>query len=98
MSTEHTQQAIADAHKLAADPEVVEFVESLPDVVKEAKSGYKTTEFWLALVGIVATQLSVLELPGEHGQTIATVAIAVAYILSRGVAKAGVPSIPAPSA
>ncbi len=66
-----------------------------PQVIQEAKPGYKTTEFWLLLIGTLATQVGALDLPGENGKTITTTALFVAYVLSRGIAKAGVPSVPA---
>lgn len=77
----------------AQDEAVQEVLGQLPRAVGEAKAGYKTTEFWLALAGVISTQAGALSLPGEHGTTIATIAFVVAYVLSRGVAKAGVPNI-----
>ncbi len=74
---------------------VQEVLTDFPAIV-ETKDGYKTTEFWITLVGVLGTQVGALDLPGEHAKTIATIALAVAYVLSRGVAKAGVPT-PAPT-
>lgn len=74
----------------AQSPAVTNIVNELPGVYTEAKSGYKTTEFWITLFGVLGTQIGALDLPGEHAKTIATLAFAVAYVLSRGVAKAGV--------
>lgn len=68
-------------------------VAGAPGVVKETKAAYKTTEFWLALVVIVLTQLQLLHLPGKYGDTIATVAAVASYTVSRGIAKAGTPSV-----
>lgn len=65
----------------------------IPAVIKETKEGYKTTEFWLTIVTVLLTQLQVLHLPGRYGDTIATAAAVVAYIVSRGVAKTGIPSV-----
>jgi hypothetical protein len=59
---------------------------------KEAKAGYKTTEFWLSGIVIVLSQVGALDLPGQYGKTITTAAATVAYALSRGFAKSGVPS------
>ncbi len=79
------------------NPEPMEqLLEALPETIQESKPGLKTTEFGLTAVALIATQVGALDLPGEYSQTIATVAIVVAYILSRGIAKAGVPNIPAP--
>jgi hypothetical protein len=63
-----------------------------PLAFREAKAGYKTTEFWLTLIVIVLAQLGTLSLPGHYGRTITTAAAAAAYAISRGLAKAGVPS------
>lgn len=65
----------------------------LPEVVKESKSGYKTTEFWLALAGIAAVNLNgvVMTLPDKY-QALATAIIGGLYALSRGAAKSGVPA------
>lgn len=71
----------------------LDVIESAPLVVKEAKAGYKTTEFWVALGGAILTQLGALHLPGKYGDTVATVALVVSYIVSRGVAKAGVAQV-----
>lgn len=73
--------------------QVEHFEPLVVQAVKESKAGYKTTEFWLATVAAVLTQVGALDLPGKYGKTIATVAIVVAYVLSRGVAKAGVPTV-----
>jgi hypothetical protein len=68
-----------------------QLIESLPVLVKETKAGYKTTEFWLTIGGAILTQLNVLHLPGKYGQVIATVSLLVSYIISRGLAKKGIP-------
>lgn len=72
---------------------VTNVISEVPAVVKETKAGYKTTEFWLTIIGAVATQLGALHLPGKYGDTIATVALIASYVLSRGVAKSGVPAV-----
>lgn len=68
-------------------------LEAEPLVVKEAKAGYKTTEFWLTIVGAVLTQVGALHLPGKYGDTIATVSLLASYALSRGIAKSGQPHV-----
>lgn len=60
-----------------------------PAVAKEVKAGYKTTEFWLVIAFTVLTQLQALHLPGKYGDTIATIAAIVSYVISRGFAKLG---------
>ncbi len=58
----------------------------------ETKAGFKTTEMWLAIVAIagilIATYVEDANLAAEDGWRYATW-VAVAYILSRGLAKAG---------
>ncbi len=56
--------------------------------MRESKAGYKTTEFWITLLGVLGTQIGTLDIPAEYGAV-----LAAAYVLSRGVAKAGQPSI-----
>jgi hypothetical protein len=58
----------------------------------ETKAGFKTTEFMLAIIAIagilVATYVADADLGANEGWRYATW-VAVAYILSRGLAKAG---------
>ena len=57
----------------------------------EARHGFLTTEFWLTLMGVAALVIlafAVDELGDRFGVACAT-AVLVAYILSRGIAKAG---------
>ena len=58
----------------------------------ETKAGFKTTEMWLAIVAIagilIATYVEDADLAADDGWRYATW-VAVAYILSRGLAKAG---------
>lgn len=79
-----------DVERVLATPIAHELLGDVPAVVKESKAGYKTTEFWLALLLILLTQLGALHLPGHYGATITTLAAGGAYILSRGLAKSGV--------
>lgn len=82
-----------DVQKLIAEPAVHDFIGEIPGVIKETKAGYKTTEFWAALATVILTQVGALHLPGHYGATIATVAAVLGYVLSRGIAKAGVPHV-----
>lgn len=80
------------------DTQAIESViETLPLVVEESKKGYKTTEFWLTLVGLAIVNLNgvILTLPDKY-QAIASALIAGFYAVSRGIAKNGVPVV-APS-
>jgi hypothetical protein len=61
-------------------------------VVKEAKAGYKTTEFWLTTVLAVLTLLGTFPLPGKFEAVVAG-ALTAAYTVSRGLAKAGVANV-----
>jgi hypothetical protein len=58
----------------------------------ETKSGFKTTELMLAIIAIagilIATYVADADLGADEGWRYATW-VAVAYILSRGLAKAG---------
>lgn len=89
--TDTVADVAKDAQALAITNEFHTLAADAPVLFKETKAGYKTTEFWVALVGAAAVQLSVLDIPGKYGKTITTGALLVAYILSRGAAKSGVP-------
>jgi hypothetical protein len=57
----------------------------------EARPGFLTSEFWLTLIGVAALVIlafAVDELGDRFGVACAT-AVLVAYVLSRGIAKAG---------
>lgn len=57
----------------------------------EARPGFLTTEFWLTLIGVAALVIlafAVDELGDRFGIACAS-AVLVAYVLSRGIAKAG---------
>ena len=64
----------------------------ITEVVKESKAGYKTTEFWLTIVASALIALEAIPLPEKY-QGIALAAVAVGYVISRGIAKKGVPDI-----
>lgn len=67
-------------------------LQSIPEIVKESKEGYKTTEFWLAVAVSLLTLVDVIPLPGKYEALVPTV-LAAAYALSRGLAKKGVPVV-----
>lgn len=75
-------------------PEEVEEPEAPVVVVRESKPGWKTTEFWVAVVTLVAVNLNgvVLTLPDKY-QAIATAVVAGLYALARGLAKQGIPDV-----
>ncbi len=69
---------------------------ALNAIVKESKAGYRTTEFWVSVAVSLLTVLDGIPLPEKFEGAILA-AIAVAYTLSRGIAKQGVPHVePAP--
>ena len=69
---------------------------ALDVVIKESKAGYKTTEFWVAVAVSLLTVLDGIPLPEQYEGVVVS-AIAVAYALSRGLAKQGVPSVEPPA-
>lgn len=54
----------------------------------QLKPGYKTSEFVLVVVIAVLTQLDVLQVGGDRYKGVITAALAIAYAVSRGLAKA----------
>lgn len=84
------EAAAPEDTKLAKDIEhkdVAAVVADAPAFTKAVKAGYKTTEFWLTLAGVVLTQLGTLTVPGKYGKTIQDTALIAAYAISRGLAK-----------
>lgn len=75
-------------------PQEVEEPEEAAVVIRESKPGWKTTEFWVAVVTLVAVNLNgvVLTLPDKY-QAIATAVVAGLYALARGLAKQGIPDV-----
>jgi hypothetical protein len=71
---------------------IEQVIAEAPQVFKEAKAGYRTTEFWLTVAWVIASQLQVLHLPSKYGD-VSSIAAVVAYVLSRGIAKKGVPHV-----
>lgn len=69
-----------------------ELAPALTSIISESKAGYKTTEFWVAVVVSLLTLLDGIPLP-EKFEAIVIGAITVAYALSRGLAKKGVPNV-----
>lgn len=67
-------------------------IQAFPEIVKESKAGYKTTEFWLAIVTSLLVVFNGVPLP-EKFEGFVVAAIGVAYALSRGLAKQGVPVV-----
>ena len=67
-------------------------IENIPAIVEESKAGYKTTEFWLTIVSSLLVVFDGIPLPEKfEGAYLAVVS--AFYILSRGLAKKGVPRV-----
>lgn len=71
-------------------------IETLPLIVEESKAGYKTTEFWVAVVISLLTVLNGIPLPDKY-EGLVVAGLGAAYAISRGLAKKGVPHVPASS-
>jgi hypothetical protein len=65
---------------------------ALNTIITESKKGYKTTEFWVSIVVGLLTVLDGIPLP-EKFEGVVVGAIGLAYVLSRGFAKQGVPAV-----
>lgn len=68
---------------------ITEVVSEIPAVVKESKEGYKTTEFWVAIVISLLTVLNGIPMPEKY-EGFVVAALGAAYAISRGIAKKGV--------
>jgi hypothetical protein len=72
-------------------------LEALPMIVSETRKGWKTTEFWVTVAGVLLVVVDGIPLP-EKLEGLVAGAIGFAYIISRGIAKKGVPAVePTPS-
>jgi hypothetical protein len=67
-------------------------IKNAPTVIDESKKGYKTTEFWVSLLASVLVVFDGIPTP-ETKEGYVVGAIAVAYAVARGIAKAGVPAV-----
>lgn len=74
---------------------IEDFAELVPQIIKESKEGYKTTEFWLMVVISILTVVDGIPLPEKYEAAVVA-ALGVAYALSRGLAKKGVPVVEEP--
>jgi hypothetical protein len=83
----------AEAPKPTYDTSTLE--PAINTVIKESKAGFKTTEFWVAVVVSLLTVLEAYPVPDDLKAVIVG-AISVAYAVSRGISKSGVPAIEPP--
>jgi hypothetical protein len=70
-----------------------EFIQA---AVKESKSGYRTTEFWLTILGSLAVVFNGVPAPESKEGYIVAGLLAV-YAVARGLAKKGVPVVDEPT-
>lgn len=71
---------------------IEDVIASMPAVVKETKSGFRTTEFWLTIATSLLVVLNGVPLPEKY-EGVVVAALGAVYALSRGIAKNGVPAI-----
>lgn len=71
---------------------VTAVIADVPEVVKESKAGYKTTEFWVTVVTAILVVLNGIPLPEKYEGAVVA-ALGAVYALSRGIAKKGVPVV-----
>lgn len=93
MSTDTAPVVVNQVNNESTDA-IGELATLAPQIIEETKKGYKTTEFWLTIVGLLAVNLNgvVMTLP-DKWQAIGTAVLAGLYALSRGQAKKGIPAI-----
>lgn len=86
---------LEDADPSELDVEYTEIADVEADarlVVKETKKGYKTTEFWLTILGSLAVVFNGVPLPeSKEGYVVA--ALVGLYAVARGLAKKGIPDV-----
>jgi hypothetical protein len=74
--------------------EIGELVRDVPVIIQETKEGYKTSEFWASIAAAIIPLLAGVP---EKFYVPLLGAITVAYTLSRGLAKRGVPASVTPA-
>lgn len=91
------EDAVDDAKALYDSPDVHNVVEDIGPVIRETKSGWRTSEFWLTVATLAAVNLSgvILTLPDKY-QAIASAVVAGLYAISRGQAKQNIPHVEDP--
>lgn len=71
---------------------VQDVISHIPEIIEESKAGYKTTEFWLTVIVGLLTLVNGIPLPEKY-EGFVLAALSIAYALSRGIAKKGVPNV-----
>lgn len=69
-----------------------ELAPALNGIITESKRGYKTTEFWVGIAVALLTVLDGIPLPEKYEGFVVGL-IGAVYVISRGIAKAGVPAV-----
>lgn len=76
----------------SAELQVGEIVTDAPVVIEETRKGYKTTEFWILVLGSLGTVTNLVPVPdSKEGYLI--FGLAAAYVIARGIAKKGVGNV-----
>lgn len=90
----HLDDLVAEGGAAYKSEDVQQVIATAGTVFNETKAGWKTTEFWLTVAGLVAVNAGdlVMTLPDKY-QALASAALAGLYALSRGVAKKGIPDV-----
>jgi hypothetical protein len=78
----------SSAKAFSATPDVQELIKDASPLLKETKTGYKTTEFWGAIAAVIAD----LGTDISSKNKLIVSGIAALYALARGLAKSGVPT------
>jgi hypothetical protein len=81
-----------------SEPVAVENVlNQVPTVIQETKAGYKTTEFWSAVVVSLLTLVGTIPVPA-NSKGLVVGGLAAIYSVARGIAKQGIPAeVPVPT-
>lgn len=88
----HDAPAETEAPLIEQHFDTQELAPAINAVIEESKAGWKTTEFWVALVVSLLTVIDTIPLP-EKFEGVVVTGIAIAYALSRGLAKKGVANV-----
>lgn len=83
----------AQPQKPTLDTDATEaLVAAIPEVVKESKAGFRTTEFWFTILTSILVVANAIPMPEKY-EGIVVAALGGVYAISRGLAKKGVPDI-----
>lgn len=77
-----------------AEVDYDEAVPAIETVVRETRSGWRTTEFWITVATSLLVVVNGIPLPEKY-EGVVVAALAAVYALARGLAKAGTPVVEA---